>query len=126
MSLNELAQKLHATARSKGFYDKQEDLLGYLKNVAMKPDLYYYAKKLITSQRLALMHSELSEGLEADRKDLMDDKLPQYKGVHVEAVDALIRILDFLADEKVDIDAIVEAKNNFNQKREVMHGGKAY
>ena len=43
---------------------------------------------------IALMHSELSEALEAHRKNLMDDKLPQYPGVAVEFADAIIRILD--------------------------------
>ncbi len=43
---------------------------------------------------IALMHSELSEALEAHRKSLKDDKLPQYPGVAVEFADCIIRILD--------------------------------
>lgn len=46
-------------------------------------------------QHIALVHSEVSEALEADRKDLNDDKLPEYKGVHVELADVVIRILDW-------------------------------
>ena len=44
--------------------------------------------------KLALIHSEISEALEADRKDLMDDHLPHRKGIEVELADAMIRILD--------------------------------
>lgn len=47
-------------------------------------------------EMLALAHSEISEALEADRKDLMDDKLPQYHGTFVELVDLMIRDLDTL------------------------------
>ena len=43
---------------------------------------------------VALMHSELSEALEADRKGLMDDKLPERSGVEVELADLNIRIFD--------------------------------
>lgn len=41
-----------------------------------------------------LVVSELSESMEGDRKDLMDDKLPHRKMNEVEIVDALIRLLD--------------------------------
>lgn len=41
-----------------------------------------------------LIHSEISEGFEGWRKDLMDDKLPHRKMLEVELADALIRIYD--------------------------------
>lgn len=47
-------------------------------------------------EMIALAHSEYSEALEADRKDLMDDKLPQYHGTYVELIDGIIRTLDTL------------------------------
>jgi hypothetical protein len=47
------------------------------------------------AQHIALVHSEVSEALEADRKDLNDDKLTEYKGVDVELADVVIRILDW-------------------------------
>lgn len=43
---------------------------------------------------IALMHSELSEALEANRKNKMDDKLPHRKGEVTEIVDAMVRELD--------------------------------
>lgn len=43
---------------------------------------------------IALMQSELSEALEADRKSLMDDKLTHRNGVEVELGDCFIRVGD--------------------------------
>ncbi len=46
---------------------------------------------------LGLIVSELSECLEGERKNLMDDKLPHRKMAEVELADAKIRILDYSA-----------------------------
>lgn len=45
--------------------------------------------------RVALMISEVSEALEGERKDLMDDKLPHRRMAEVEMADTYIRILDY-------------------------------
>lgn len=66
---------------------------------------------------IALMHSELSEALEADRKNLMDDKLPHRSGVEVELADALIRILDAAGGLGLDIGGAVAEKLEYNAKR---------
>ena len=66
---------------------------------------------------IALMHSELSEALEADRKDLMDDKIPHRKGIEVEFADCIIRILDTAAALNLDVAGAVIEKNRFNQQR---------
>lgn len=42
-----------------------------------------------------LMVSELSEAMEGERKDLMDDHLPHRKMAEVEMADFVIRVLDF-------------------------------
>lgn len=47
-------------------------------------------------QLLALVHSEVSEGLEGLRKNLMDDKLPDRPMIEVELADAEIRTYDFM------------------------------
>lgn len=44
---------------------------------------------------LMLVVSELSEAMEGERKDLMDDHLPHRKMAEVELADAKIRIFDF-------------------------------
>lgn len=66
---------------------------------------------------VALMHSELSEALEADRKDLMDDKLPHRKGVEVEFADCLIRIFDTARALGLDLAGAVIEKNRYNRER---------
>jgi hypothetical protein len=66
---------------------------------------------------IALMHSELSEALEADRKDLMDDKLPHRTGVEVEFADCIIRILDTAAALGLDVAGALIEKNRFNRER---------
>lgn len=66
---------------------------------------------------VALMHSELSEALEADRKGLMDDKLPHRDGREVEFADCIIRILDTAAALGLDVAGAVIEKNRFNRVR---------
>ncbi|MFV0512509.1 MAG: hypothetical protein ACK5MY_02565 [Jhaorihella sp.] len=66
---------------------------------------------------VALMHSELSEALEADRKGLKDDKLPHRDGREVEFADCIIRILDTAAALGLDVAAAVIEKNRFNKER---------
>lgn len=67
---------------------------------------------------VALMHSELSEALEADRKNLMDDKLPHRCGQEVEFADCIIRILDTCAARGYDIAGAIIEKNRYNRARE--------
>lgn len=53
---------------------------------------------------LALAISEVSECLEGERKNLMDDKLPHRKMPEVEMADTYIRLLDFSAGFGYDLD----------------------
>ena len=66
---------------------------------------------------VALMHSELSEALEADRKGLKDDKLPHRDGREVEFADCIIRILDTAAALGLDVAGALIEKNRYNQRR---------
>lgn len=66
---------------------------------------------------IALMHSELSEALEADRKGLADDKLPHRSGVEVEFADCIIRILDTAEALGLDVAGALIEKNRYNQRR---------
>ena len=67
---------------------------------------------------LALIHSEISEALEGERKDLMDDKLPHRKMAEVELVDAIICILDYAAGFSYDLQGAFDEKMAYNAKRE--------
>ncbi len=66
---------------------------------------------------IALMHSELSEALEGERKDLMDDKLPHRKMAEVELADALIRIFDYAGGHGYDLQGAYEEKMAYNAQR---------
>jgi hypothetical protein len=66
---------------------------------------------------VALMHSELSEALEADRKGLMDSHLPHRDGREVEFADVLIRILDTAAALGLDVAGAIVEKNRYNRAR---------
>lgn len=66
---------------------------------------------------VALMHSELSEALEADRKNLMDDHLPHRDGRAVEFADCIIRILDTAEAEGLDVAGALIEKNRYNRER---------
>lgn len=81
---------------------------------------------------VALMHSELSEALEADRKGLMDDKLPHRPGQEVEFADCVIRIMDTCAARGYDLVGAILEKDAYNRQREDHRlaaraaGGKKY
>jgi len=66
---------------------------------------------------LMLMVSEISEAMEGERKNLMDDKLPHRKMAEVELADALIRIFDYAGAFGYDLDGAVAEKLAFNAQR---------
>ena len=74
-------------------------------------------KKLFIGTKIALIHSEISEGLEGYRKDLMDDHLPERKMLEVELADAIIRILDTAGGLNLDVAGAVIEKLAYNQQR---------
>ena len=89
--------------------------------------------KALVAEKLALIHSELSEAMEGARKNLMDDKLPHRKMIEVELADALIRILDLAGALQLDLAGAIQEKLDFNKTREdhqienrMKENGKAY
>lgn len=89
--------------------------------------------KALVAEKLALIHSEVSEAMEANRKNLMDDKLPYRHGTEVELADAVIRILDLAGALKLDLAGAIQEKLIFNSTRpdhkienRKAEGGKAY
>jgi NTP pyrophosphatase (non-canonical NTP hydrolase) len=89
--------------------------------------------KALAAEKLCLVHSEISEAMEAHRKGLMDDKLPHRKGIEVELADAVIRIADLAGALGLDLGGAIAEKMAFNavrpdHKPEARNapGGKAY
>ncbi len=65
-----------------------------------------------------LIVSEISEAMEGERKNLMDDHLPHRKTAEVELADALIRIFDYAGAFGFDLDGAVAEKRAYNAVRE--------
>ena len=89
--------------------------------------------KALVAEKLALIHSEISEAMEGARKNLMDDKLPHRKMIEVELADAMIRILDLAGALQLDLAGAMQEKSAYNAVREdhkvenrKAEGGKSY
>ena len=89
--------------------------------------------KALVAEKLCLIHSEISEGMEGHRKNLQDDKLPHRSMLEVELADAVIRIFDLAGALGLDMGAAIAEKLAFNAQRpdhkpenRQAAGGKAY
>lgn len=109
MSLDELAREIHATAREKGFWADEHE-------------------RSFDAQRIALIHSELSECLELLRQLRTVERLafPLRAEIDeeaaVELADVIIRCLDFAAGRGWSMDQAVRAKMEKNKNRPHLHG----
>lgn len=74
--------------------------------------------KLLITQKLCLIHSEVSEAMEGFRKDLMDDKLPHRKMGEVELADVVIRCFDLAGACGFDLGAAIAEKMAYNAHRD--------
>lgn len=102
---NEQADEIHKTACEKGWWDHERN----------------------DGEIIALIHSELSEVLEALRNgNPPDAHLPQFSGVEVELADAIIRIMDFGATRGYRVAEALKAKVAYNRTRPHKHGSKVF
>lgn len=78
-------------------------------------------------EALALIHSEISEALEALRHgNPPDDKISVYSGLEAELADAVLRIMIMGHAKNLNIGGAILAKMEYNKGREYRHGGKAF
>lgn len=119
--INQLAKQVHQNAKDHGFFDKEKNI----------------------GEMLCLIHSEVSEALEADRKNdycvlypdsvkeiiAKPDFLDRYKSFikgsfEEEMADIVIRVMDLCAFKNIDLEAHIKAKMRYNSLREYKHGKK--
>lgn len=117
--INTLSKEIYQANKAKGFWEDRTELpqLGSLTG-----EESIVLEKAFNAQMLALIHSEISEALEADRKDLMDDKLPHRKGLEVELADTMIRIFDMAGGLGIDLGGALTDKLEYNTSRAYKHG----
>ncbi len=84
-------------------------------------------------EMLNLIHSEISEATEGERKGSMDDHLPHRKMIECELADALIRIGDLAGHLKLDLGNAIVEKMEYNKVRldhkienRIKDGGKKF
>lgn len=100
-NLRELAERCHNNAVNKGFYDNPPT----------------------DGERIALIHSEASEGLEACRHgNPPSEHIPQHSALAEELADIVIRILDWSHFKGIDIGRAIFDKMTFNEGRPHKHG----
>ncbi|MCP5006494.1 MAG: hypothetical protein GY941_21530 [Planctomycetes bacterium] len=102
-----LIQKdVHATALQKGWWE---------------------GRHRSTAECIALMHSELSEALEAARYDNpTDEHCGLFGNLEVELADCIIRIMDFCEHAGLNLADALVAKAEYNKDRDYKHGGKKF
>lgn len=126
--INDLSNAIYENAKAKGFYDHAPSI----------------------GERIALIHSEVSEALEADRKGRWAHVEPNVKNAlntpcttsimanmwkdefqksikdtfEDELADVMIRVMDLAAYKGIDLEFHVLTKIRYNSMREHMHGKK--
>ena len=113
LTINQIMFWSHQTAKNKGF-----------RNLAEPRPI---------TEDILLMHSELSEALEAYRssegiewlhalEECESGEKPE--GVFVELADTLIRICETCYHYEIDFEKVIRLKMAYNRTRELKHGGK--
>lgn len=132
LAVGHLSKVIYDTACEKGWWPSHEDpeVVKVSKSnlpKALKEKLVDMMVSRNDGEMFCLMHSEISEALEAVRVgNPPDDKIPEYKGTAAELADVVIRIMDYCHVRGLDLAGAVLAKIEFNKNRPYKHGGKKF
>lgn len=103
LTISALVRESFERAQRKGFYDPPPSV----------------------ESRLCLIHSEVSEALEAYRDDAMATTLGEKgkpEGLPSELADIVIRVCDFAGHLGIDLEREIRLKSDFNETRPPKHG----
>jgi NTP pyrophosphatase (non-canonical NTP hydrolase) len=116
--INTLAKEVYTNAISKGFWGDG------LENP-------YEVAHRTFGEKIALIHSELSEALEEYRNGrglnetyFVVSNPAKPEGIPSELADAIIRIFDLAQACNIDLEKAISVKMKYNVGRPFMHGGK--
>lgn len=112
MTLEDLQTVVHLNSKEHGFWDGLFDAHGHI------------AQEVI-AMKLCLIHSEVSEALEALREtgtDTWTAESGKPMGMGSELADIIIRVCDLAEALDIDIGAWTEKKHMYNRARSHKHG----
>lgn len=109
--------------RKNGFVEQEamiDELESYLSHEGMTRflPLIQMFRDARVGLKLMLVVSELGEALESVRKSLgPDDHIPQHSAEAAEIADAMIRLMNYATDRKLNVAEAIADKNEFNRNR---------
>lgn len=109
--------------REKEFVERWEEISGEINKMAQEKGFWGDGIHRNKGEMIALMHSELSEALEAVRSgNPQSEKIPDFSNLEEELADCVIRIMDMGTGFGLRLPEAILAKMKYNDQRPHKHG----